>query len=82
MNKNITKEICSQAIEKLLSTKQRNGTLCSLNEEIMLLIGAMEIMHLIFDKNPKEFECVPPLWIISAISGRSINDFNYPKEDN
>ncbi len=64
-------------VETLLEQKQKNRTIISVAEESVFLCGAMEVVHSVFGSDPEKLDTIPPRWIFSSMSGRSINGFEY-----
>jgi len=64
-------------VETLLEQKQKNRTITNVAEESVLLCGAMEVIHSVFGSDPEKLDTIPPRWIFSSMSGRSINGFEY-----
>ena len=64
-------------VEEQLVEKQNNGSITSVQEESMFLCGAMVVIHSLINKDSDRLDNIPPSWIFSGMSGRSVNDFKY-----
>ena len=81
MNKDKKLKDVIEAVEDLITRKQKNRTIRSVNEEALLLSGAMQVIHLIFSKDEKRMDSVPPRWFFGPMSSRSINGHDYREEE-
>tara|TARA_R100001530_G_C4291761_1_gene148208 strand:- start:403 stop:717 length:315 start_codon:yes stop_codon:yes gene_type:complete len=78
MNKTKLKDV-QKSVEEMLVSKQKNGTIKSEIDEAVFLCGAMTVIHQVFSSTPDSMDSVPPMWVFSGMSGRSVNDYNYDK---
>lgn len=82
MKKSLSKkEMIIKAVENTLRARQLGGSCVTLNQEINLLCGALTVMHLLLDKDKDKLDCCPPTWVFTGMTGRSVTDFEYKKED-
>ena len=77
---NVKLENLITEVEELMKSKQENGTIKSVNDEALFLCGAMQVIHLLYSENKEKLDSIPPRWIFSPMSSRSINEFNYAEE--
>jgi hypothetical protein len=69
-------------LENLLASKQRNGTIKNIDEEIIFLCGGIAMVHELTkhnNKNSDAMECYPPKYFLSMCRSESINNFKYRK---
>ena len=68
-------------VEELLKTKQDNRTIKSVEEESVFLSGSIVAIHSLINQDSDSLDNIPPRWIFCPLSSRSINDFNYDRNN-
>ena len=80
----MNKEKAIKKLEELLKSKQINGSIKNISEEIMFLSGGLAMIHELTkhkNKNPELLECMPPKYFACIMSSESINGYKYDEED-
>ena len=68
-------------VEDLLKIKQDNRTITSVQEESVFLCGSIVAIHSLINKDSDSLDNIPPKWIFCPLSSRSINDFQYDRNN-
>ena len=68
-------------VEELLEIKQNNRTITSVQEESIFISGSIVAMHSLINKDSDSLDNIPPKWIFCPLSSRSINDFDYERNN-